>query len=286
MSPNFPPDTTLVVPSTKGKRGIRINVYKPPYMAELEAEKASEKQGKEERYPVHINLHGSGFVINIMGSDGEFCRTVSNHTGAIVLDCDYAKAPEHPFPAAYEDVCDVVAHVLANENGRYDTSRLTIGGFSAGGVLSLVVSATMPQGTFKAVTAFYPQTNLNLTTRPSPKPPGKAQTLPPFLIDFFHSAYIPHNISRSDPRLSPHNNAPSAFPKKVFLVCCEFDPLRDEILDFAKKLKDGGADVEVMDIPGVLHGWDKDAKDGTEDGEKRAKAYDREIEVLRIAYQY
>lgn len=137
-----------------------------------------------------------------------------------------------------------------------------------------------------AVTAFYPETNLNLKTRPNLKPPGKTQTPPQFLIDFIHSAYIPHNISRSDPRLSPHNNAPSAFPKKVFLVCCELDPLRDEIIDFANKLQDGGVDVEVMDIPGVIHGWDKRAKDGTEDGEKRAKAYDREIEVLRSAYQF
>ena len=110
-------------------------------------------------------------MIDSMGGDGEFCGMVSKHTGAIVLDCDYVKgtsiatsypkcvlmfllyltypAPEHPFPAAYEDVCDVVAYVLVNENGRYDTSRLTIGGFSAGGTLSLVVGATMPQGTFK-----------------------------------------------------------------------------------------------------------------------------------------
>lgn len=34
---------------------------------------------------------GSGFVLDVMGSDGEFCRMVSKHTGAIVLDCDYAK---------------------------------------------------------------------------------------------------------------------------------------------------------------------------------------------------
>lgn len=137
-----------------------------------------------------------------------------------------------------------------------------------------------------AVTAFYPQANLNLVTRPNPKPPGRVQTLPPFLISFFHSAYIPHNVSRSDPRLSPHNNPASNFPEKVFLVCCEFDPLRDELLDFAKTLRDGGANVEVMDVPGVSHGWDKQAQDGTEDGEKRAKAYNKEIEVLRAAYQY
>ncbi|KAF8600846.1 alpha/beta-hydrolase [Ceratobasidium sp. AG-I] len=254
-------------------------------MTELEPGNAPGKAEKKEKYPVHINLHASGFTIHAMGGDGEFCRMVSKHTGAVVLDCDYVKAPEHPFPAAYEDICDVVAYVLANENGSYDTSRLTIGGFSAGGTLSLVVSATMPQGTFKAVTALYPLTNFNLTNREDPKP-SKEQVLPPFLIDFFQSAYIPHNISRSDPRLSPHNNPASEFHGKVFLVCCGFDPLRAEALDFAKKLEAGGADVEVMDIPGVYHAWDKRATDGTEDGEKRAKAYDRALEVLGAVYEY
>lgn len=135
-----------------------------------------------------------------------------------------------------------------------------------------------------AVTAFYPLTNTNLTTRRDPKP-GRDQVLPPFLVNFFLSAYIPHNISRSDPRLSPHNNPASAFSGKLFLVCCGFDTLRVEALDFAKKLKDGDADVEVMDIPGVHHAWDKSAADGTDGGEKRAKAYDRTVEVLRSVYQ-
>lgn len=108
-------------------------------------------------------------MIDTMGGDGEFCRMVSKNTGAIVLDCGYVKgmvistnhlglhviacvylaAPEHPFPAAYEDVYDAVAHVLTNKDGLYDTSRLTIGGFSAGATLSLVVNARMPRGTFK-----------------------------------------------------------------------------------------------------------------------------------------
>ena len=108
--------------------------------------------------------------------------------------------------------------------------------------------------------------------------------LPPFLINFFQSAYIPHNTPPSDPHLSPHNNPASDFPGKILLICCGFDPLRVEALEFAKKLEEGGADVEVMDIPGVFHAWDKRAPDGTEDGEKRVKAYDRALEVLKTVY--
>jgi len=202
-----------------------------------------------------------------------------------VLDCDYAKAPEFPFPAAYEDVSDVVAHVLANEEGNYDAARLSIGGFSSGATLALVVGATMPQNTFKAVTAFYPATNMNLTTHPNPPVPHGQPALSPSALRFFYSAYIPHTISRTDPRLSPHNSPPSAYPKKVLVVACEFDPLHDEDVEFGRVLKEGGKDVEVMDIRGVSHGWDNQAEEGTELGEKRAMAHNKAAEVLREAYQ-
>ncbi|KAG8745048.1 hypothetical protein FRC10_009022 [Ceratobasidium sp. 414] len=187
-----------------------------------------------------------------------------------------ASAPTHIFPAAYDDICDIIAHVLANEEGHYDTSRLTIGGFSAGGTLALVVSATMPQNTFKAVTVFYPMTNMD--TDHQKRFPG--------ILRFFLSAYLPHTISRSDPRISPHNSPASAFPNKVLLVVCEYDVLRDEAIEFAKVLKEGGKDAEVLDVPGVGHAWDKTTVDGTEAGEKRLMAYDKTVEVLRSAYKY
>ncbi|KAG8705654.1 hypothetical protein FRC09_002824 [Ceratobasidium sp. 395] len=277
MSTNFPPDEKFSVPSSKGKRNIRVNVYKPSYLAELQARKESERQGKKTKYAVHINLHGSGFVFgSFFESDAEFCRDICKKTGAIVLDCDYAKAPTHPFPAAYEDVCDVVAHVLANEEGHYDISRLTIGGFSSGGTLALTVSATMPQNTFQAVTVFYAMTNMDTEHQKH------------FLgiLKLCFSAYIPHRISRADPRISPHHNPASAFPNKVLLVACEYDLLRGEAIDFVKMLREAGKDAEVLDVPGVDHAWDKTAKDGTDAGNKRLMAYDKTVEVLRAAYKY
>ncbi|GAB1526074.1 hypothetical protein RhiTH_009240 [Rhizoctonia solani] len=104
----------------------------------------------------------------MFGSDSEFCRKINRGTGAMVLDFDYAAgichiAPEAPFPAAYDDLCDVVAHILANPDGYYGTSRITVGKFSAGAALALVINVTMPEDTFRAVTAFYAITNLLLT---------------------------------------------------------------------------------------------------------------------------
>ncbi|KAG9092120.1 hypothetical protein FS749_015992 [Ceratobasidium sp. UAMH 11750] len=90
----------------------------------------------------------------------------------------------------------------------------------------------------------------------------------PGILRLFFGAYLPHTISRSDPRVSPHNSPASAFPDKVLLVVCEYDVLR-EAIEFARVLREGGKDAEVLDVPGVDHAWDKTAEDGT-GGEQEA----------------
>ncbi|CAE6538045.1 unnamed protein product, partial [Rhizoctonia solani] len=196
--------------------------------------------------------------------------------------------PENPFPAAYSDICDVVAHVLANKDGTYDTSRITIGGFSAGATLALVVSATMPKDTFKAVTAFYPVTNFSLTASERPHylegESGQLPRLPPFLLNYFLTSYIARTTNLDDPRLSPHNNAPSAFVERSLLVVCGFDPLRDEGLALGNLLQKEGKSVRIVDVPGVMHGWDKDANIGVENDSKKIMAYNAAVEVLRSVY--
>lgn len=58
-------------------------------------------------------------------------------------------APENPFPAAPDDVKDIIDYVVANAEGYFDTSRITIGGFSAGGTLALTAGVSQPKGTLK-----------------------------------------------------------------------------------------------------------------------------------------
>ncbi|KAG9121722.1 hypothetical protein FRC07_002202 [Ceratobasidium sp. 392] len=133
----FPPNRSFSIRSTVSPRNIKINVFQPE---EFDARK---------KYPVYMNFHGSGFVLQGLGSDADFCRFVSNQTGALVLDCDYAKAPERPFPAAPQDIKDIIDHVVKNQEGYFDTSKLAIGGFSAGGNLALTSGASQPPGILK-----------------------------------------------------------------------------------------------------------------------------------------
>ncbi|KAG8705719.1 hypothetical protein FRC08_001498 [Ceratobasidium sp. 394] len=268
----FPPNRSFDIRSSTSRRNIKINVFQPDG---FDARK---------RYPTYINLHGSAFTIPALGTDADFCRFVSNQTGALVLDCDYAKAPEWPFPAAPDDVKDIITHVVKNQGGYFDTSRLAIGGFSAGGNLALTSGASQPPGTLKAAIAFYPVADLYQGTK-RPQPKDARNPLPPFMIQFFSDAYMPLGTDMLDPRLSPINTPISCFPDRVFIATCGLDPLQHEGIALADRLEQGGVKVVRRHMPGVLHGWDKEAQGGTPDGEAKHGSYVAAVEMLKVVFK-
>lgn len=85
----------ITIPSRQQGRSIKIHVYAP---------KSLPTTGKP---AVHLNAHGSGFVLPSLGSDKEFCALLASQNQQVVLDCDYRKAPENPHPAAIQDYEDV-----------------------------------------------------------------------------------------------------------------------------------------------------------------------------------
>ncbi|KAG8689516.1 hypothetical protein FRC11_002203 [Ceratobasidium sp. 423] len=273
----FSPNRSFTIKSSSSSRKVKVNVFEPP----------DYDPDPSKKYPVYLNFHGSAFVIPALGTDADFCRIVSNRTGAIVLDCDYAKAPEWPFPAAPEDVKDVIGYVLANNEGYFDTSRIAIGGFSVGGTLALTAGASQPKGVLKGVIAMYPATDLstNYQTQSPPHPSkGDSNIVPLWLLHLGYSSYIPPNTDLSDPRPSPVNMDLSSFPERVLLVVCEEDPLRDEAVDLADKLKSARLYVDLKEMPKVVHAWDKEAKERTPAGVARHEAYEAAVDILMVTF--
>ncbi|CAE7088614.1 unnamed protein product [Rhizoctonia solani] len=271
----FPPQRSFSIPSTSSSRKIRINVYEPKDF------------DKSRSYPVHLNFHGSGFMISMLGTDGDFCHLVSQRTGAIVLDCDYAKSPEYPFPAAPNDVRDIIAHVIANEEGYFDTLRITIGGFSAGGTLALTAGVDQPKGTLKGVVVFYPCVDLSLDMAIQAPPPvseGNTNPIPPWFNKLVSSSYTPRGTNMTDPRLSPVNTPSTTLPEHVLMVVCGEDPLRYDAVEYAKSLKKEGVKVVLKDLAKIVHVWDKTAKAGTPGGIAKCDSYEAAVETLKLIY--
>jgi acetyl esterase/lipase len=92
--------------------------------------------------PLHLDIHGGGFLGGIAEYDVPFCKRVADETGAVVVSTQYRCAPVHTFPAAHEDVEDVVSWLRENAADVLGANPelLTVSGFSAGANLALGVS--------------------------------------------------------------------------------------------------------------------------------------------------
>lgn len=104
------------------------------------------------RKPVLISWHGSGFVIDALGADDHFCARMAGNLDCVVLDMDYRKAPENPFPLSHEDAEDATRWVFSQRD-KFDTTRVGLHGFSAGGSLALATSHTLGPKSVTAVSA-------------------------------------------------------------------------------------------------------------------------------------
>src|SRR5689334_18349416 len=93
------------------------------------------------RGPLLVFFHGGGWIYGDLDSHDPTCRFLAERSGVRVLAVDYRLAPEHPFPAAYDDCLDAFRWTVKNaESLGADPARLAIGGDSAGGNLAAVVA--------------------------------------------------------------------------------------------------------------------------------------------------
>lgn len=241
--------------------------------------------------PVLVNWHGSGWVLPLLGSDELFCKRVAYETGICVLDADYRKAPETPFPGPLNDVEDALRWV-ATKQDLFDSKRVALSGWSAGAQLALVAATELRTKVFKpscildivAVVAFYPETDLAVAPETKTVPnPIKAH--PPFMLHFFHDCFVPDKSMRADPLVSPSRADPASFPSTVAILTCEGDTFAPEALELAEKLDDGKREVVVKNLEGVHHGFDKGAERGTKEWDRREEAYGLAVECLRKVFK-
>ena len=89
-----------------------------------------------EKLPVVVNAHGGGWTLEHSERDLYFCRRMAYLAGCVVFDIDYVLAPEHPYPAALEEIeafINLLPEICEKYNG--DMTRLLYCGQSAGGNL-------------------------------------------------------------------------------------------------------------------------------------------------------
>ena len=208
--------------------------------------------------PALVYFHGGGFVLGDLDCYDPLCRALANESGCRVVSVDYRLAPEHPFPAAVEDCIAALSWIEANaSNLSIDPNRIAVVGDSAGGNLAAVTCLLAkekggPQIAFQVL--IYPVT-ASWHDSASAQLFGSGYMLNKPTLNWFRGHYVPKDADTNDPRLSPLNAPAHKGLPPTYIVTAGFDPLRDEGVAYAEKLKAAGVSVTHLDYPTMIHGF-------------------------------
>ncbi|KJZ70565.1 hypothetical protein HIM_10033 [Hirsutella minnesotensis 3608] len=231
-----------------------------------------------------INWHGGGFILPNLGMDHYFCERMASGANVVVLDADYRKGPEDPWPAACEDIEDVLRWV-ANQPRLFDSDRVALSGFSSGANLALVASSELARElndilNIRAVYAFYPAIDLSIAAEDKTAP----QPIRPLSVTaqrLFVDSYVPNLEDRKLPKISPMYIEPTSFPPHVFLVACSGDILAPETKAFGERLSRARLRVELVEVDEAAHGFDKTVMGRDFKPRERDRVYSKVIDSLR-----
>jgi acetyl esterase len=208
--------------------------------------------------PVLLYLHGGGFTIGSLETHDSLCRQLALRSGAAVVALDYRLAPEHRFPCAVDDAWAAM-HWLAHHADTLglDGSRLAVGGDSAGGTLAAAcaIHARDTGLALRQQLLITPGTTAHADT------PSHREFAHGFLLDaesiaWFFDQYIAH-ADRDDWRFAPLNADDLDGVAPACIVLAECDPLVDEGVAYADRLRLAGVPVEFELVRGVTHDFVK-----------------------------
>ena len=236
-----------------------------------------------ELFPVLLWLHGGGFVIGNLDTHDSVCRMLATQADCVVVAVDYRLAPEFKFPAAVED-CHAALRWLALhalEIGA-DPKRIAVGGDSAGGNLAAVAAIL-------ARNEGYPGLALQLLIYPCTAPEPETASHRRFAegyvltrnsIVWFYQQYLRNARDTGDFRFAPLVADDLANLPPALVLVAGYDPLRDEGVDYARRLIEAGNRVTLANYEGMIHGFY--LMGGAVDAAKRAVA--QSAQALKEAF--
>jgi len=208
--------------------------------------------------PCLVFFHGGGWVIGDLESHDVVCQKLAHEGELIVISVDYRLAPEHKFPAAVEDAITATAWIADNAAKLgIDSTRLSVGGDSAGGNLAAVVALSARNGSGPAIAGqvlIYPATDFAMT-HPSHREVETSILLTHTVIKWFRDHYLNGAADAHDWRASPARAQTLIGLPPAYVLTAGADPLRDEGDEYAARLKAAGVPVTYRHFPGQFHGF-------------------------------
>jgi acetyl esterase len=206
--------------------------------------------------PALLYVHGGGYVIGDLETHDAVCRTLCHETAAVVVAVDYRLAPEHPFPAAVDDVVCVLRWLAAHAKElRADPSRIALAGDSAGAQLAAAACLrTAGAITPRALGLIYPVAQHWSEPSASMAENGEGKFLTQGVMQWFLDCYL-----GAGSELTRHPDfallsAPTlATLPPTWVATMGHDPLRDEGHALAQRIEQTGVATEHRHYPGAIH---------------------------------
>ncbi|WP_264076884.1 alpha/beta hydrolase [Mycolicibacterium houstonense] len=222
-----------------GRRSIPVRIYR----------------GGPTPSPAVIYCHSGAFVLGNLDTDQLQCVELARRARCTVISMDYRLAPEYPYPAAFDDAMVVLnwAATLAADLD-IDVERIAVAGSSAGGALAALLAQHAAAGSAPPV-VFQALHQPVLDDRPTGSKGEFADTPgfdgPATVAMWRH--YLGRDLSEA---AVPARAASLAGVAPALITCSELDPLRDEALDYSRRLLADGVATELHLFPGTCHGFD------------------------------
>lgn len=234
-----------LVPTNYG--GILLRIYRP---------RGSSASAK---LPGLVYFHGGGFVISSINGYDASCRALANASGAEIISVGYRQAPENPYPAAWDDAVTATKFVMNNASSLgVNAGKIMVGGESAGGNLATAVCIRLKKEGAKLPKhqlLVYPVTDWTRSTDRSIEENAKAKPLNKAMLGWFKKFTYPDPSRAAESQASPYkatNVELKGLPAATF-VFAQIDPLRQQGMDYAMKLKANGVKVDYRLYNGVTH---------------------------------
>lgn len=206
--------------------------------------------------PVFVFFHGGGWVVGSLDEYDALCQEICCQTPCIVASVEYHLAPQYTFPVPLEDCYTATTWIAEHiqELGG-DTTRLAIGGDSAGGNLAAAVTLMARERGLPRIdrqVLIYPVMNNQFDTL-SYFLFADGYFLTRDLMQLFWNMYLPQKKDGTLPYASPLQAATLDSLPPTLMVLANFDPLRDEGLAYAWRLHQANVPVVIKRYD-TIHG--------------------------------
>jgi len=211
-------------------------------------------------FPVLVFFHGGGWVRGSLDAYEGPCRLLTREAGCVVVSVDYRRAPEHPFPAGFED-CYRAAEWAASHAAdlRGDPDRVAVGGDSAGGNLTAAVALAARDRDgpdFAHQLLVYPSVNApSVRWFDSYDDYATDYFLEMDSVEWYLEQYLERRADVGNAYAFPLRARSLADLPPATVVTAGFDPLVDEGTAYVDRLEGAGTPVEHLHYDAQIHGF-------------------------------